>query len=64
MSMTLGALHARLDALLRDGVSPDALVIVEGYTEDERFIQAGVDSADVGEPLGVYLDLVEATVDE
>lgn len=67
--MTLGELYARLDSLMRDGASPDCPVIVEGHTDEDEFVQAGVDNVDVedrcegdDEPPGVYLDLCDLEI--
>jgi hypothetical protein len=69
--MTIDTLIESLQALRRGGVPGDAPILVEGYDEEDRFVQAVVSDAttetrceEEHEPPGVYLTLDELVIDE
>lgn len=69
--MTLGELYARLDSLMRDGARPDSPVIVEGYCEDDDFVQSSIGSVtterrceDDDEHQAIYINLRDPESDE
>ena len=69
--MTLAELYARLDSLMRDGAHPDSPVIVEGYCEDDDFVQASIGSVttearceDDDEHQAIYINLRDAESEE
>lgn len=69
--MTLAELYARLDSLMRDGAHPDSPVIVEGYNEDDDWIQGSIGSVTTearceadDEHQAIYLNLRDPGSDE
>jgi hypothetical protein len=70
MSMRLGELIRQLEATKEAGATDESPIIFEGHDEDDNFIQAFIESVtterrceDDDEPQGVYLNLVELSID-